>query len=160
MQVPHNLPRLLLCAIGIVVLLFYSMSWSTSSSSSSAPTIMQNFEETTPAAAFVAGEEGVDRYGTSSLAGDYDDPNHPQCLRKIRIRVHDKTTAIVSGTDGTPGCHPNGAGREWVVHGRIAPDHTTIVVDFSSKGGPPALKGVKTPDGILWSDNNLWKNKE
>lgn len=121
---------------------------------------MQNFEETTPAAAFVAGEEGVDRYNISHFAGDYDDPNHPQCLRKIRMRVHDKTTAIVSGTDGNPGCHPNGAGREWVVYGRIAPDHTTIVVDFSSKGGPPALEGVKTPDGILWSDNNLWKNKE
>ena len=45
--------------------------------------------------------------------------------------------ALVSGTDGTPGC-VGGEGRPWNLKGSV--DGDSIFVDFSPKGGPKDLK--------------------
>jgi hypothetical protein len=89
--------------------------------------------------------------------GSFSDPKHPNCLRVIKT---DGAEAKISGTDGTPGCPPDGSGKEWFLVGKIQGDN--ILVDFSPKGGPTDLKGVydKGPSpGILWPDGNKWSLK-
>ena len=93
------------------------------------------------------------------FTGSYDDPNHPNCLRLISI-PSDDGLAYVNGTDGNPGCPPDGSGLHWTLTGKIQGD--TILVDVSPKGGPRDLKGVWEPGpapGIRWPDGNVWKKK-
>eukprot|EP00567_Pseudictyota_dubia_P013707 CAMPEP_0197457552 /NCGR_PEP_ID=MMETSP1175-20131217/46408_1 /TAXON_ID=1003142 /ORGANISM="Triceratium dubium, Strain CCMP147" /LENGTH=344 /DNA_ID=CAMNT_0042991953 /DNA_START=107 /DNA_END=1141 /DNA_ORIENTATION=+ len=92
------------------------------------------------------------------FSGSYADPNHPNCLREIKV---EGTTADVSGTDGDPGCPPDGSGDGWDLVGKV--DGDTILVDFSPKGGPANLKGVYESSpipGIRWPDGNLWSRKD
>ena len=93
-----------------------------------------------------------------NFSGDYADPNHPNCLRQVRV-LATGTKALVSGTDGNPGCPINGSGQNWKLDAIISNEDNTISVDFSPKGGPSSLQGVKTTKGILWADNNLWTTK-
>lgn len=91
------------------------------------------------------------------FSGTYNDPNHPNCRRQIQVLG---SQAILTGTDGNPGCPPDGSGEEWQLLGQIVDD--TILVDFSPKGGPKDLKGVwdtTDPAGILWPDGNKWTLK-
>lgn len=91
------------------------------------------------------------------FSGSYADPNHPNCQRVIAVAGPDAT---LSGTDGNPGCPPDGSGKAWKLLGKV--DGSTIFVDFSPKGGPPALKGVwdtNAPVGIQWPDGNKWTLK-
>jgi hypothetical protein len=93
------------------------------------------------------------------FTGSYDDPNHPNCLREVRV-VSGSNEADVSGTDGAPGCPPDGSGETWNLVGKV--DGGTIEVDFSPKGGPEDLKGVwetAPVPGIRWPDGNLWSVK-
>lgn len=93
-----------------------------------------------------------------NFAGSYADPNHPNCLREIQ--VIDPPNAKITGTDGDPGCPPDGSGTEWSLIGTIKDD--TILIDFSPKGGPKDLKGVWEPSpvaGIRFPDGNLWSKK-
>ena len=93
------------------------------------------------------------------FTGSYDDPNHPNCLREIQV-VQGSDVAHVAGTDGSPGCPPDGSGKPWNLVGKVEGD--TILVDFSPKGGPANLKGVYEPSpkpGIRWPDGNLWARK-
>ena len=92
------------------------------------------------------------------FTGNYDDPNHPNCLRKIAMFSGD--TANIFGTDGNPGCPPDGSGEKWHLVGKV--DGDSILVDFSPKGGPEDLEGVweSTPvPGIRWPDGNIWSFK-
>jgi hypothetical protein len=92
------------------------------------------------------------------FSGEYSDPNHPYCKRSVEATTgQTDANAIVSGTDGNPGCPPDGSGEAWTVNASIVGE--TIVVDFSPKGGPKDLKGQRVPEGILWEDNNLWAAK-
>ena len=93
-----------------------------------------------------------------NFSGDYADPNHPNCLRQVRV-LATGTKALVSGTDGNPGCPIDGSGQPWKLDAIISNEDNTISVDFSPKGGPSSLQGVKTTKGILWEDNNLWTTK-
>jgi hypothetical protein len=91
------------------------------------------------------------------FTGSYADPNHPNCQRVINVQG---ASATLSGTDGNPGCPADGSGKAWKLTGNI--DGSTIFVDFSPKGGPPALKGVwddAAPAGIKWPDGNKWTLK-
>lgn len=72
------------------------------------------------------------------FAGAYSDPNHPFCKREIF--VVDRETVKVRGTDGNPGCPPDGSGTPWELMGRI--HGNSILVDFTPKGGPKDLKGI------------------
>lgn len=103
----------------------------------------------------------------SDILGEYADPNHPNCRRSIVASTASVdgtklfTTAVVlKGTDGNPGCPPDGSGDAWSVEGKVDDIQETIVVDFSPKGGPPDLKGEKIPEGILWEDGNTWTRKD
>ena len=89
------------------------------------------------------------------FSGDYADPNHPNCRRQIKIL--DGIHVIVSGTDGDPECPPDGSGKPWNLEGSVNQDR--IVVDFSPKGGPKNLEGLKVSRGIKWLDGNLWSTK-
>ncbi len=91
----------------------------------------------------------------TSFTGEYADPNHPNCKRSIV--VIDNGDAKVSGTDGDPGCPPDGSGKAWSLDALVSDD--TIIVDFSPKGGPSNLSGKKTSEGILWEDGNTWTSK-
>jgi len=89
----------------------------------------------------------------ADFSGSYKDPNHPSCLRKIEVAG---TTAQITGTDGNPGCPPDGSGKAWNLVGKI--DGDKLMVDFSPKGGPKDLTGKweqETP-GIRFPDGNKW----
>ena len=84
----------------------------------------------------------------SILAGQYDDPNHPGCLRKITVK--DDVVTII-GSDNIDGS------KQWVLKAKEdAPG--VMFVDFSPKGGPPDLLGVynEKADAIKWPDGNSW----
>merc|ERR1712232_617300 len=92
-----------------------------------------------------------------SLSGSYSDGNHPNCLRLVKVLGKH---AVVSGTDGDPGCPADGSGDAWNLLATVAGD--TITVDFSPKGGPEDLTGVLEESpvvGIRWEDGNLWVKK-
>mmetsp|Transcript_28401 Transcript_28401/g.81652 ORF Transcript_28401/g.81652 Transcript_28401/m.81652 type:complete len:145 (-) Transcript_28401:58-492(-) len=107
-------------------------------------------------AALVAGPMAVN---AADFSGSYSDPNHPNCLREVQVLTKNK--AEVKGTDGNPGCPPDGRGRTWALIGQV--DGDSILIDFSPKGGPKDLKGVweasPTP-GIRFPDGNLWSKKD
>ena len=87
----------------------------------------------------------------NKFSGQYADPMHPNCKRIILVHEPD---ALVAGTDGDPGCPPDGSGESWEVSGTV--DMNSIVVDFSPKGGPKELHGMKVVEGIRWEDGNIW----
>ena len=90
------------------------------------------------------------------FTGSYADPKHVNCLREIVV-AQDTNVASLSGTDGNPGCPPDGSGKPWTLSGKV--DGLTILVDFSPKGGPANLKGfydTSAPEGIQWPDGNKW----
>ena len=88
--------------------------------------------------------------GGSIFVGLYNDPKHPDCLRKIIIE-NDSITVI--GSDNVDGTN------EWKLDAKE--NDSGILVDFSPKGGPKDLLGVydDTNGGIRWPDNNLWNKK-
>lgn len=89
----------------------------------------------------------------SVFEGEYNDPNHPGCLRRI------EADGRVVGADGTPGCLNGEPQKEWVLQGVIDEDNKRIFIDFSPKGGPKDLVGVWTDGGIKFPDGNLWSKK-
>eukprot|EP00542_Grammatophora_oceanica_P012154 CAMPEP_0194032712 /NCGR_PEP_ID=MMETSP0009_2-20130614/5596_1 /TAXON_ID=210454 /ORGANISM="Grammatophora oceanica, Strain CCMP 410" /LENGTH=136 /DNA_ID=CAMNT_0038673237 /DNA_START=45 /DNA_END=455 /DNA_ORIENTATION=- len=88
------------------------------------------------------------------FSGSYSDPNHPNCQRIISV---DGTKANLKGTDGNPGCPADGSGAKWYLTGKV--DGSSILVDFTPKGGPADLKGVWDNNGIRWPDGNKWSKK-
>lgn len=92
--------------------------------------------------------------------GSYIDPKHQNCQRVITTVAKGKVA--VAGTDGNPGCPPDGSGKAWKLQGTVA--DSSILVDFSPKGGPADLKGTFVNDGtsgggIQWPDGNIWAKK-
>eukprot|EP00798_Chlamydomonas_sp_ICE-L_P014081 gene14081-20031_t len=82
----------------------------------------------------------------SVFEGQYSDPFHPGCLRKV------ESSGKVSGTDGKPGCS-NGEPTK----ARIDEEAKDILIDFRPKGGPKDLLGKWTVSGIRFPDGNTWK---
>jgi len=85
----------------------------------------------------------------SVFVGQYNDPNHPGCLRKISAAGKDITIVGSDEIDGT---------KQWLL--KATEDYPgTIFVDFSPKGGPPDLLGVYNERAaeIKWPDGNAWK---
>lgn len=84
----------------------------------------------------------------SVFVGQYDDPNHPGCLRKITVKGKDVS---ILGSDNVDGS------KQWLL--KATEDYPgTIFVDFSPKGGPSNLLGVynEKADAIKWPDGNSW----
>lgn len=64
----------------------------------------------------------------ADFSGSYADPKHPSCLRVVEVKGN---KAAISGTDGNPGCPPDGSGKKWNLEGKI--NGNEILVDFSPK---------------------------
>jgi hypothetical protein len=98
---------------------------------------------------------------TVNVAGSYADPNHPNCQRIITSASSslESSEIILTGTDGNPGCPPDGSGTSWQLMGSV--QGSDVFVDFSPKGGPKDLKGVYNEEtrAILWPDGNTWTQK-
>jgi hypothetical protein len=109
------------------------------------------------------------RTGASSpFTGDYDDPNHPNCLRQVKV-----VGAPLKG-DGTRSAYPvmeitgfdgKGSGATctdrperadlWKVQGTVK-SNSDAVIDFSPKGGPAKLTAKFEDGGIVFPDGNKW----
>mmetsp|Transcript_610 Transcript_610/g.732 ORF Transcript_610/g.732 Transcript_610/m.732 type:complete len:193 (+) Transcript_610:181-759(+) len=101
------------------------------------------------------------------FTGDYDDPQHPGCLRQVKV-----VGAPLKG-DGTRSGYPimeivgyDGAGgktctdrptREqlWKIQGKLK-SNNEAVIDFSPKGGPANLAASFSDNGITFPDGNKW----
>lgn len=95
------------------------------------------------------------------FSGKYSDPKHPNCKREIAMV--DSRNVKIAGTDGSPGCPPDGSGKAWRLSGRIVGERS-LLVDFTPKGGPADLEGVyddqASPERIAWPDGNAWTRTE
>jgi hypothetical protein len=104
--------------------------------------------------------------GPAEFAGSYADPFHPNCQRTIVVQDKGKLPAAAAvtlrGTDGNPGCPPDGSGAPWTLAGTADAATGSLLVDFSPKGGPADLRGVWEEGeaggspGIRWPDGNKW----
>jgi hypothetical protein len=105
---------------------------------------------------------------SSAFTGDYDDPNHPGCLRQVKV------VGSPQRADGTRSKYPvlevtgyDGKGESamctdrptredlWKIQGQIKSE-TDAVLDFSPKGGPAILAATWDKDGIVFPDGNKW----
>lgn len=103
----------------------------------------------------------------SPFTGDFNDPNHPDCLRQVKV-----VGAPLKG-DGTRSSYPvievtgydgNGSGNVctdrptrdnlWKVQGKMK-SNTVASIDFGPKGGP-VLNAEWDGDGIVFPDGNKW----
>lgn len=104
----------------------------------------------------------------SQFTGFYDDPNHPGCLRSLKVvgpkqRADGTRSRIpiveVKGYDGKEGekmCTSRPQREDlWSIEGKLL-DKDTVALDFSSKGGPANVKGSWEEGGIVFPDGNKW----
>ena len=101
------------------------------------------------------------------VKGAYTDPNHPSCPRFIMPYdpPSEGKTYYTDGYDNVNGegvsCF-NAAAADIQSWGPLPTfvNGTSVVVDFSSKGGPSNLHGdwkeTTEKKGILWEDGNFW----
>ena len=68
----------------------------------------------------------------SVFEGQYNDPNHPGCLRKITVK---NGLVTIIGSDELDGS------KQWIIQAK-EDFPGTIFVDFSPKGGPSDLLGT------------------
>lgn len=74
--------------------------------------------------------------GVSVLQGRYSDPNHPNCLRDISVKVENLENIVtIRGSD------QEGSKVIWTLKA-VEKTPGEILVDFSPKGGPKDLLGV------------------
>ena len=112
----------------------------------------------------------------SVYTGDYDDPNHPGCLRQVKVVgapiKGDGTRSPypvveIKGWDGPRdgskscegGLRPEQRSDLWTVTGQLK-TRTDAVLDFSSKGGPTNLAAQWDGSGIVFPDGNKWTKVE
>merc|ERR1712008_549432 len=105
----------------------------------------------------------------SSFTGDYDDPQHPGCLRQVKVvgapmKMDGKRSSYpileITGWDGVEGstsCTQRPPSREalWQIKGTLR-SNTEASIDFSPKGGPGDLKAEFSDGGIVFPDGNKW----
>uniref|UniRef100_A0A7S2R731 Uncharacterized protein n=1 Tax=Eucampia antarctica TaxID=49252 RepID=A0A7S2R731_9STRA len=129
----------------------------------------------TAAAVMASSPEGAEALAlkvgpASPFSGDYEDPNHPGCLRQVKVvgaplkgdGTRPNTPIIeITGYDGSgKGSTCTEADRPsreqlWKVQGKLK-SNTVASIDFSSKGGPANLVGTFDTDGIVFPDGNKW----
>jgi len=106
--------------------------------------------------------------GTSPFTGFYDDPNHPGCLRSVKVvgapLKGDGTRSPfpvieITGFDGAEGakmCTDRPTREQlWKIKGTVK-SSTEALIDFSPKGGPSKLLGKFEDGGIVFPDGNKW----
>jgi hypothetical protein len=105
---------------------------------------------------------------SSPFTGDYNDPNHPECLRQVKVvgaplRADGSRSAYpvieVTGYDGKgqgPICTDRPTRADlWKVQGTVKSTKTALI-DFSPKGGPPNLLATYEDGAIVFPDGNRW----
>jgi hypothetical protein len=111
----------------------------------------------------------ISKTGAGSVfTGDYEDPNHPGCLRQVKVvgapLRGDGTRSPyplveVKGWDGKAGekiCTDRPVRNDlWAVEGKLK-SKEEISFDFSPKGGPKAVPAKWDVDGIVFPDGNKW----
>jgi hypothetical protein len=107
----------------------------------------------------------------SPFAGDYEDPNHPGCLRQVKVvgaplradGTRPNTPVMeITGYDGngssgnicTEADRPTRSDL-WKIQGKVK-SNSEVAIDFSPKGGPSNLIGTFDGDGIVFPDGNKW----
>ena len=104
---------------------------------------------------------------SNPFTGFYDDPNHPGCLRSVKV------LGAPLRADGTRPANPiievvgydgNGSSNVcterpsrsdvWKIQGKMK-SNTEAIIDFSPKGGPSNLAAT-WDDGIVFPDGNKW----
>jgi len=119
-----------------------------------------------PSAASAAGS--IKTGPANPFTGDYDDPNHPGCLRQVKVvgapQKADGSKPLyaaveVVGYDGKEGattCTDRPTRDElWRVTGKTR-GKGEATLDFSSKGGPANVVGTWDGSGIVFPDGNKW----
>ena len=119
-----------------------------------------------PQAANAAGK--IKTGQANPFTGDYDDPNHPGCLRQVKVvgapLKADGSRPLyavveVTGYDGKDGekvCRDRPTRSDlWKVIGKTKGGDEAFL-DFSSKGGPADLVGKWDGSGIVFPDGNKW----
>ena len=105
----------------------------------------------------------------SPFTGDYNDPNHPNCLRQVKVvgaplRGDGTRSAYpvieITGYDGKEGSGATCTDRPtradlWKVEGTVRTT-TEAYVDFSPKGGPTKMLAKFEDGGIVFPDGNKW----
>mmetsp|Transcript_22802 Transcript_22802/g.52264 ORF Transcript_22802/g.52264 Transcript_22802/m.52264 type:complete len:193 (-) Transcript_22802:101-679(-) len=104
----------------------------------------------------------------SPFTGDYEDPNHPGCLRQVKVvgaPLRGDGTRPVNPVMEIVGYDGNGSDKVcterptradlWKIKGKVKSD-TEVLIDFSPKGGPSDLVGKYDKDGIVFPDGNKW----
>jgi hypothetical protein len=99
-------------------------------------------------------------YSVELFEGQYSDPNHPNCARTIAdFKI--PSIAKVFGADAAGGEGAVCDGKSDISWGplRASVEGSSIIVDFSSKGGPSNLHGIYNSDldRIEWEDGNFWQ---
>lgn len=99
----------------------------------------------------------------SSFVGMYSDPNHPDCFRKIVEKPNEKYDVYGADNAGGEGVSCNTDDKSQIDAWGPLPasiNTTTILVDFTSKGGPSNLAGTwdAVESKILWEDGNYWQH--
>mmetsp|Transcript_33749 Transcript_33749/g.81596 ORF Transcript_33749/g.81596 Transcript_33749/m.81596 type:complete len:196 (+) Transcript_33749:127-714(+) len=100
------------------------------------------------------------------FTGDYDDPNHPNCLRQVKVvgapQKADGSKPLyaiveVTGYDGKDGVCKDRPSRAdlWQIKGKTKGKDEAFL-DFSPKGGPSDLVGKWDGSGIVFPDGNKW----
>lgn len=105
----------------------------------------------------------------SPFTGDYDDPNHPNCLRQVKVvgapirgdgSRSPNPIIEVTGYDSKSGektCTDRPTRADlWKVQGTVNRNNVEAVIDFSPKGGPKDLKATFDNGGIVFPDGNRW----
>lgn len=107
--------------------------------------------------------------GTASpFTGDYNDPNHPDCLRQVKVvgaplRADGSRSQYpvieVTGYDGKGDskiCTDRPAREDlWKITGTVKSSNSAVI-DFSPKGGPSNLVATFEDGGIVFPDGNKW----
>jgi len=110
------------------------------------------------------------RTGLASVfTGEYDDPNHPDCLRSVKVvggalgpdgRRQREPAAYVKGADNPSGGKACAGETQlenvWKLTGKVNEAGDKITIDFSPKEGPKDLVGTWDGDGIFFPDGNKW----
>mmetsp|Transcript_16738 Transcript_16738/g.19080 ORF Transcript_16738/g.19080 Transcript_16738/m.19080 type:complete len:207 (-) Transcript_16738:33-653(-) len=104
----------------------------------------------------------------SQFTGDYDDPQHPNCLRQVKVvgssLKGDGTRSPypvieVTGYDGKPGaktCTDRPTRDDlWKVQGTVKTNNAAFL-DFSPKGGPTKMAVTYEDGAIVFPDGNKW----
>merc|ERR1712032_906601 len=114
-----------------------------------------------------AGATAAKTGASSPFTGFFDDPNHPNCLRKVKVvgaplRGDGTRSPIpiieVTGYDGSGGktCTERPTRSDlWKIEGKVISNNEAII-DFSPKGGPSKLSAKWDGSGIVFPDGNKW----